>query len=699
MTTPPLHARSAIERERLLGLSTDIAICVHDGLNHVQSCLQSVVEHLNRCDRLIVVDDGSGQETAAYLVTFMQELAGEHVHIRHEHAGGYTAAANAALRCSRADYVILLNSDTVVTEDWAVKLKEVGESAPDIGVIGPMSNAASWQSIPRLLDERGDHAVNDLPPGWTLRSLDWWLELTRGAAFPRVPLINGFCFAIKRAVIDEIGPFDEQTFPNYGEENDYCFRMTDAGFMGAIATHAYVYHAKSKSYSHERRRPLIKRNSQMWHRLYGKRRVINAFETMRQQPALARIRRRAHGLSPGPARPAGNAHAAYSVLYLCAGEGGAAGAGCAMQDALGLDRLGVLARVAVPQRLLPICRREVEPGAAGGLLLGYSNEVDLVMQASRFDVVVATGAACAAALASVCSINEDALPAFHIRDGEADRWTAAAGAGDGAGRATPIPSLAGIRNAVLFAKSWRLCRAVESVHGVKVFKVAPGVDTSVFRPHAVQRRAAPIRVAARMAGHGDRQAPCVSPSVLLRLRDEFGEEVQLHVFGDSPDALRAAGLPEGIRIDRRGVLGPGALAGVLRDTDVFVDLSPDRGSAETGLAAMACAAAAVLPAIEDVEEYARHEWNALLRSAGCEQSYLEALRRLVKDAALCTRLGGRGVSTARRFTVPEAVRSQHVLLRTALRAHRASRAGRMLRLATLGSRGADRSDRSLIDSA
>jgi GT2 family glycosyltransferase len=90
-------------------------------------------------------------------------------------------------------------------------------------------------------------------------------------SFPRVPFINGFCFAIKREVIDKIGYLDEIAFPRgYGEENDYCLRTLKAGMQLAVADQCYIFHAKSKSYNHQRRAELSKLGGQALQAKHGR---------------------------------------------------------------------------------------------------------------------------------------------------------------------------------------------------------------------------------------------------------------------------------------------------------------------------------------------------------------------------------------------------------------------------------------------
>jgi len=60
--------------------------------------------------------------------------------------------------------------------------------------------------------------------------------------------LNGFCLAIKRTLITDIGIFDEEAFgEGYGEENDYCLRAVKAGWQLAVADDTYIYHAQSRS--------------------------------------------------------------------------------------------------------------------------------------------------------------------------------------------------------------------------------------------------------------------------------------------------------------------------------------------------------------------------------------------------------------------------------------------------------------------
>jgi GT2 family glycosyltransferase len=270
--------------------TVDIIIPIFNALEDVKLCLESVEKTLLNCHRLILVDDGSNDDTKVFLESFADGRPYVTL-IRHNESQFYTKAVNAGIRVSTGDFIILLNSDTIVPANWIFKLVLCAESNDDIGIVGPMSNAASWQSAP-FVKSGGSYAINPLPGASTVDEIDSMFEdFSLHPIYPKCSVLNGFCFCIKRKVIDKIGLFDEESFPRgYGEENDFCFRATDAGFLLAIATHTYVFHAKSKSYTSKTRLELCAISDKVFRDRYGENRINRATQSLAENPILARTR-------------------------------------------------------------------------------------------------------------------------------------------------------------------------------------------------------------------------------------------------------------------------------------------------------------------------------------------------------------------------------------------------------------------------
>ncbi|GAB3537732.1 hypothetical protein GCM10027343_01650 [Noviherbaspirillum agri] len=257
---------SPVPRPRMV----DIVVPVFNALEDTKRCLEAVAYRTDGFTvSVYVVNDGSGEDTTAWLRQFC------HAHpnfrlIEHSVNRGYTFAVNSGLRASRAPYVVTLNSDTIVTSGWLRSLVQCVESDPRLGVVGPLSNAASWQNVPALRDGNGNFAINDIPQGMTADEFAAFVRKYSSKRYPRLSFINGFCFLIRREVLDAIGFMDEATFPmGYGEENDFCVRAADAGFSFAVADDAYVFHAKSKSFGHERRTELSRKANDLLRQKHG----------------------------------------------------------------------------------------------------------------------------------------------------------------------------------------------------------------------------------------------------------------------------------------------------------------------------------------------------------------------------------------------------------------------------------------------
>ena len=130
--------------------SISVIVCIHNALDDVKNCLDAVRRYSSGSYELILIDDGSADETKNFVCAYAE---GNNVILeRNDKATGYTFAANQGLRISKNQIKILLNSDTVVSPYWMEVIELAFRTSSDIGLVGPLSNTASWQSIPKIED-------------------------------------------------------------------------------------------------------------------------------------------------------------------------------------------------------------------------------------------------------------------------------------------------------------------------------------------------------------------------------------------------------------------------------------------------------------------------------------------------------------------------------------------------------------------
>lgn len=283
------------QQKRLNFTGCTVVLCVHNAPSETKTCIESIIEHKDSSiESLIVIDDGSDKETEDIISNFSKL----HTWIKcykNENASGYTRAANKGMRHSKSNITILLNSDTVVTSGWSRKITEAYTYNMGAGIIGVMSNAAGAQSLPNITSKNGQTAINPLPPKKSLYDVNKFCETYHDTQpYLQVPLVHGFCFAISKDVIDAIGYFDEVSFPRgYGEENDYCLRATEAGFLSIICLNVFVYHEKSKSFGDDERILNMKRGAKKLTELYGDTLINECVLSIQKNPVLEDYRNKA----------------------------------------------------------------------------------------------------------------------------------------------------------------------------------------------------------------------------------------------------------------------------------------------------------------------------------------------------------------------------------------------------------------------
>jgi GT2 family glycosyltransferase len=269
---------------------TEIIVPIYNGADVVMRCLRSIQSATDTPFRVQIVDDGSRDYTTLMLDQIVAEDDRFTMHRRAINRG-YTKSINEAVKLTTADWVVILNSDTVVSQGWLRRLHEAAECVPGAGLVGPLSNAATWQSIPQAKNADGSWSQNDFIEPQFIEQVQEKLAAVSECQYPEFPVLNGFCTLISRSVFDVCGYFDEEAFPlGYGEETDLCLRAGLAGFKLVVADNCFVYHEKSVSFGSAKRSKLTRAGG---FELKNKHTGVNigALERLMQtSPAMVRLR-------------------------------------------------------------------------------------------------------------------------------------------------------------------------------------------------------------------------------------------------------------------------------------------------------------------------------------------------------------------------------------------------------------------------
>jgi GT2 family glycosyltransferase len=226
------------------------------------ACLASLATSTWPADALdlLVLDnhstDGSVEAIrAAYPSVIIVEL-----HDNRGYAGNNNVGIERAMQRG-ADWVFVLNEDTIVDAGCIERLVGYAEQHPRVGVLGPLvlhfDEPTCIQSAGGWFDahwQAGHHGQNEADRGQFAepRPVDW---------------ISGCGILVKRAVIEQIGGIDERFF-YYWEETEWCLRARRAGWDIALVPGARLWHkgvtrqyqpTPNVSYYHTRNRLLLMR--------------------------------------------------------------------------------------------------------------------------------------------------------------------------------------------------------------------------------------------------------------------------------------------------------------------------------------------------------------------------------------------------------------------------------------------------------
>lgn len=201
----------------------------------LHDCLSSVFAQANGLDLQVLVVDNNSTDDSREMVekSFPQVDL-----IRNRENVGFAAANNQAFPFCQAEYVLLLNSDTVILGDALAVMLDFLKRHPAVGAVGP--KVIHPELNLRVLSCGHQPTLRTVFNQYTgLASL-----IPNPALFPGINLImgvhddrerpvewiSGACLMVRKSVIEQVGGLDESWFM-YAEDFEWCDRIRSAGWL------------------------------------------------------------------------------------------------------------------------------------------------------------------------------------------------------------------------------------------------------------------------------------------------------------------------------------------------------------------------------------------------------------------------------------------------------------------------------------
>ena len=199
--------------------------------------LESILAHTDIPYELIIVDNGSQDETTSLLDRLENVTT-----IKNEGNLGFIKGCNQGASKARGKYLVFLNNDIIVTPEWLSKLVKTIERYPKCGAVGCK---LIWPN--GKLQEAGSIIWNDgsalgygregdpMHPEYSyLREVDY---------------CSGACLLVRKDIFQQLGEFDERYIPAYYEDSDLCLGIWELGYKVVFQADVAVFHNEFTSSS------------------------------------------------------------------------------------------------------------------------------------------------------------------------------------------------------------------------------------------------------------------------------------------------------------------------------------------------------------------------------------------------------------------------------------------------------------------
>lgn len=198
------------------------------------ACLDSLLKNSYGNHKAIVLDNNSTDGSVEAIEAAYPEVEIIQLTENLGYAGNNNVGIEAAM-AQDADWVFVLNEDTILAPDCLDHLVRVGERDHQIGIVGPMvyhhdepdviqsaggKLGHNWESL-HLAQNEPDQGQFDQP-----HLVDW---------------ISGCAIMVRRAVIEQIGTIDARYF-YYWEETEWCLRAGRKGWKIMHVPQAKLWH-------------------------------------------------------------------------------------------------------------------------------------------------------------------------------------------------------------------------------------------------------------------------------------------------------------------------------------------------------------------------------------------------------------------------------------------------------------------------
>ena len=231
----------------------DLIIVNYKSTDFLHTCLSSVYDNLNGTKvNVHVFDNGSNDHVHLIETNFPKSSL-----IRHHCNLGFSGGVNRVLEKTSSPYIVILNPDTIIFDDFFESVIAYMGKNSDVGILGPkvinadrcvQGSARAFPTFRSALFGRRS-LLTRMFPNNRFTCANILSNLSDGKTPMEVDWVSGACMVVKREALDDVGLLDERFFL-YWEDVDWCKRMWEKGWKVTYYPRATIQHAVGGSSEH-----------------------------------------------------------------------------------------------------------------------------------------------------------------------------------------------------------------------------------------------------------------------------------------------------------------------------------------------------------------------------------------------------------------------------------------------------------------
>ncbi|SDX52511.1 glycosyltransferase family 2 protein [Eubacterium barkeri] len=232
-------------------MDLSIIIVNYKTLELTSNCLDSIYEaNMKGIDFEVIVVDNASEDGS------IEEIEGHYPQvkiIKNSENLGFSKANNMGIRGSVADFILLLNSDTIVEGNTIGDVLAFMRNHRHVGALGckvllesGALDMACKRSFPTPANGIYHSLKLDKRFPKSKRFGEYNLTFVNEDKICSVDCIMGAFMMVSRQAIDAVGLLDEDYFM-YGEDVDWCYRIKKAGFQIIYYPNVRIFHYKKAS--------------------------------------------------------------------------------------------------------------------------------------------------------------------------------------------------------------------------------------------------------------------------------------------------------------------------------------------------------------------------------------------------------------------------------------------------------------------